>query len=154
MYPSLIKLLEALGVNKREQLYAYAVTQLGNSLSGVKAPIELGCVEAFCNVVNGFAGATVFDMVHTAEIRKALDRSIRFQKLSDGEPMKRGDIIVSVTGEGKAGTRGHIGIYDGKSFMSNNSKTGKWDNHIPLGLWIGRYLIEYRMPLHRYRIVF
>ena len=154
MYPSLVKLLEALGVNKREQLYAYAVTQLGMKLSGVKAPIEYGCVEAFCNVINGFFGQVIFDETYTDTIKKELDKSFRFIKLTDGEPIKRGDIIVEMTGEGVKGTIGHIGIYDGHRIMSNNSKTGLWDNHIDIGLWVKRYFIEYKKPIHRYRIVF
>ncbi len=151
---ALAKLLSVFITNKRELFYAYSKTQLGQKLCGVKAPIALGCVETFENVFYGCFGRHVQQGVGTGGLYDALKGSIRFRELGIGEPALRGDILIAVTGQGLKGTVGHVGIYgDNAKIYSNNSLTGIFDDHLDLGLWISRYSVSYKMPLHVFRII-
>jgi hypothetical protein len=147
------KLLESWGFSKNKILHTYAKSQVGKKLSGVKADISVGCVEAFLNVFNGCFGWKPTESLHTATLYKALSGSIRFRKLDIGEVAQDGDIILAVTGSGLQGKVGHVGIFDGTKIMSNNSLTGIWDTHIDIGIWIKRYIVDYHMPLHIFRVL-
>ena len=50
-YSQITKFLEAMGFSKSKILYTYAKSQLGNKKSGVRTDKEVGCVEAFENIL-------------------------------------------------------------------------------------------------------
>ena len=65
----------------------------------------------------------------------------------------KGDIIISVTGMGIKGSRGHVGIYDGVSrILSNDSNTGLLKDNWTLTGWIGKYQTTQKMPTFYFRV--
>lgn len=147
----LASLLSVLIGDKRERLFAYASTQIGVKKSGIRASIDVGCVEAFINVFMECFNVFLSPTLSTTVLNRELNSSIRFKKIGIME-VKRGDIIISPT-NGKQ--IGHVGIMGDRGVvMSNNSRTGKWDTHLDIGKWYVRYDKEYGLPVNFYRIVF
>jgi len=69
------------------------------------------------------------------------------------EDFSKGDIILSVTGMGIKGSRGHVGIYDGVSrILSNDSNTGLLKDNWTLTGWIGKYQTTQKMPTFYFRV--
>lgn len=145
------KLLSILIGDKRERLFAYSTTQLGVKKSGIRASIDVGCVEAWMNIILECFGFLFSNTLSTTILDQELSRSIRVKKISILE-VKRGDIIISPT-RGKS--IGHVGVLGDKGvIMSNNSRTGKWSDHLDISKWYVRYDKEYGLPVNFYRIVF
>lgn len=152
----LARLLNAILGDKREVLYAYAYSQIGQKKSGFKAPVEYGCAEAvnriFLECFDNEAGGDV----STARMYQALLSSPRFLQIKSPTQYKRGDIIISPTGLGSGKIpNGHVGcLGDDFTIMSNNSKTGVWDTKIDFYQWIKRYVIEGGYPMHAFRVIY
>lgn len=146
------RLLEVMGVNKREQLYLYAFRQIGQKKSGVKADIAFGCAEAVNRIFRECFGNEIGGDVSTARLYKALESSYRFNKVT--VPM-RGDVVISPTGYGSGAIpNGHVGIMsDNGQIMSNSSKTGLWEENYSIESWDKRYRKEGGYPVYYFRVL-
>lgn len=117
--------------------YNHCKGQLGNKVAKVEK--ELGCAEAVNNIVRSFTGDYVGGGASSYLFYKAIKKDDRFIQVS--KPVA-GDIVISPTGYAKYRRikNGHLGVVsDGEKIMSNNSKTGLWDEHISMSLWKYRY---------------
>jgi Bacteriophage peptidoglycan hydrolase. len=151
-----IKLLEVLGVSKRETLYGYAKSQIGKKKSGIKAPKEYGCAEAVNRIFKECFGYEIGGDVSTARLYQVLLSGPRFTKIKAPNRALRGDIVISPTGYGSGAiANGHVGIFsdDGK-IMSNNSYTGLWEENYDSYSWVKRYVLEGGYPMEVFRIIF
>lgn len=101
-----------------------------------KVPIALGCAQAVSYVLRecgypipkgGISG--------TYSLYEWLRK--HFEEVGSIED---GDILISITGTGNGTTRGHVGVVVGDMVYSNNSTTGKWDNHWTIPKWNEHYL--------------
>lgn len=151
-YIYVARLLSALGINKREILYQYALSQLGKEKPGIPdtAPREVNCVEALNQIGLECFGKPFCYGASTITLSLTLKNSPRFAKVNLRDVLQ-GDIIVSPT-SGKM--VGHCGIV-GKTgrIFSNNSNTGLWTDHWDLTKWYKKYGEEYGLPVEFYRIV-
>ena len=143
------------GLNNREKLYYAAKKYLGTDASPNDiAPDELGCVESVNAIHKACFGFEIGGGVSTYRLYPILINSPLFVKVDS--PL-RGDIIISPTGysDGQGTIKnGHVGILsDNGLIMSNNSKTGLWDEHISLNLWRDRYVLQGHYPQAYFRRV-
>lgn len=147
------RLLEALGINKRDILFRYAKSQIGKEKPGIPdtAPKEVNCVEALNQIGIECFGKPFCFGASTITLETVLKSSYRFQEVSiiDARP---GDIIVSPT----AGKMiGHTGIVsDEGRIMSNKSATGLWSDHWTVVDWCRVYGKEYGLSVRFFRVVF
>ena len=143
----LAKLLSVFGINKREQLYAYATTQIGLR-ECFRAPIAYGCADSLNTVFKGCFGQEIGGDVSTLRLYNALQASSRFIKVISVDQSLRGDIIIAPTSMGNDSVpNGHCGILrEGGVIMSNNSDTGLWDTHLNINTWIARYIVQGGYP--------
>lgn len=163
----LLKLLESLQgqlrtivVNKNlpttagQKLYETALSFIGKEASPLdKAPDEYGCAESVNNIVFKAFGDYVGGDLSTYRMYYSIINNKKFAKVSN--PIL-GDIILSPTGFGgtKEITNGHVGILgkDNK-IMSNNSKTGLWEENYTLFSWRYRYVTLGKFPVLFFRRV-
>lgn len=65
---------------------------------------------------------------------------------------QKGDVVLSVTGTGRAGSRGHVGIYDGVArILSNDSASGLLQDYWTLSGWVAHYETDLQMVTHYFR---
>jgi hypothetical protein len=148
-----LKLLEWLGIGKREQLYVYAKTQLGFEKKGIPdtAPKEVNCVEALNQIGIEVFGKPFCKGASTITLSQTLKYSTRFAKVTYKDAL-RGDIIVSPT---QGANKGHTGIIgDNGQIYSNSSLTGKWQDHWDIGGWYKYYVLEKGLSIEFYRVIF
>jgi len=128
-------------------LYNCAKSQIGKDI----APTYniLACMEAVNTVIEEFTGKPIGGGASTYLGYLALKKDKRFIQVRT--PMK-GDLIISPSGFGQG--HGHIGIVsEDKKIMSNNSKTGLWDEHFNLSRWEWKYKIVGKFPIYYYRLI-
>lgn len=140
------KLLELLslrqapqGRTNREKLYNTAVSCLGTDASpNDVAPDEYGCAESVNEVHKKCFGFPIGGELSTYKMYAVLKSSPLFTKVDS--PLN-GDIIISPTGYGNGDlSNGHVGIMSTMgNIMSNNSRTGKFEQNYDLLSWNNRY---------------
>jgi len=117
---------------KSTQLSFYAKLSLGLDLSSI-APDKLGCAESVTRILNMLWPGIVPVTQSTIELDKYLNSSNAFY-LTDTP--RSGNIILAVTvGE----NHGHAGVVVGDVVFSNNSRTGKWDRHMSVRMFLDYY---------------
>ena len=114
-------------ITLQEELYQEALKWIGKDASPLDhAPDWLGCAESVSSVINR---VTPFPIITgTWTLMSNLNFSKKFEPISFGE-LKRGDLLLYPTGQMKSSIVGHVFICgDNGRLMSNNSKTGLWDD--------------------------
>jgi hypothetical protein len=132
--------------SKREQLFAVAKKYLGTDNTPQDlVPDEVACAEHLCTIIRHIDPS--FPIIpFTGDLLKELKRNPKYKATLD---VKEGHIVINATGTGNNTVRGHCGIFvDGGKIASNNSVTGKWDNHWVLGDWVNHYRVKGGMPTH------
>ena len=137
--------------NPRLRLFHAALQSLGTDASPNDiAPDEYGCAETI-NVIHEKAfGFPIGGDISTYRLYKALKESTYFKKVQ--EPLE-GDVCISPTGYGDADIMvGHVGIVgELNKIMSNNSKTGKFEENYTIESWTKRWKDKGKYPVHFYR---
>lgn len=137
------------------KLYQTALTFIGQDASPKDiAPDEYGCVESLEQVYFKAFGEYIGGGVSTLRLYNALKNNKKFVKVTSTLP---GDIILSPTGMATKKTNitnGHTGVcgQNGK-IMSNNSRTGKWEQNYDTWTWRMRYQTDGFYPLFIFRKV-
>lgn len=141
--------LETIKTQKGEEIFFEAVVSLNKNMS---PDYVYGCAEAVNNVVTKAIGVPIGGDVSTYRMYSALQNKIRFLKTSRPH---RGDIIISPTGYGSGRlSNGHVGIMlDNGQIASDNTTTGKFDNHFNLDMWYNRYKDIGGFPVEFYRVI-
>ncbi|MDZ4205896.1 MAG: hypothetical protein U1C12_01655 [Patescibacteria group bacterium] len=118
---------------------------MGKDLSDI-APDELGCANALSRVIQKvFPDFPTF--ISTIALKSHLAGDERFV-YSDVQPWS---IIVSPTMKGEVG---HVGILgDGGIIYSNNSATGRFDDHWNLDTWINYYRVQKKLRIYFYKLI-
>jgi hypothetical protein len=147
----LLKLFAAWGVPKRKILYEYARLCIGKDMS-FNAPDEVGCADAVNEICRRALGFPVGGGVSTTKMYQALQSSLRWKRVANGEP---GDIVISPSGYGNGSMpNGHVGIVAANNgIMSNNSYTGKWEENYTKAGWRARYVDHGGFPMAYYRLI-
>lgn len=143
---SLTQRVDKLLEEKRRIVLLVAIDSIGKDV----APIhdELACAESVNNIVQRATGEPIGGGASTYLLYHALKKGHK-QILKP----KAGDIIISPTGYGRRGTHGHVGIMlDNKQIMSNNSKTGLWEQNYTTQKWFENYKIGKGYPIYYYRL--
>jgi len=113
-----------------KRLYDVAYASLGKKLGLDKSvPKDVNCANALSHVLilAGVKGLPVKGIAGTAALYEWLKKSKDFVEV---QTPGTGDIICYPTGYGKPTiSNGHIFIKGKYQLMSNNSKSGLWDNH-------------------------
>jgi len=117
-----------------ERLHEAALLMLGKDASPLDtAPDDLACADS----VSALLREVYPDFpttVSTARLQERLLKDIRFKPTLEWKP---GVIVISAT-EGP--NIGHTGICtEGERVMSNDSKTGKWQNNFSRASWVAYY---------------
>ena len=138
------------GTPSGNRLYEEALKSLGKDISpNDKAPDRLACVESVEEVHKNAFGEYIGGGLSTIREKTALDNSIKFIRVT--KPLK-GDIILSVTGEGNGKvSNGHIGIIGDKTVMSNNSNNGLFEEVYTIQSWKDRWETLGGYPVYYYR---
>lgn len=126
----------------REHLYDVAYSFLDVDASPQDfANDEYGCAESVsCILRAAFPEDDQPIIVSTITMFKFLRNSLLYMPVDKPE---YGDIIISVTGTGNGNlSNGHVGIVGKHRIMSNNSKTGTWDQYFTLDSW-NRYYRDF-----------
>ncbi|MCR2833467.1 hypothetical protein [Parerythrobacter lacustris] len=114
----------------REVLYQVAFTSLGRRMGlDTNIPKEVNCANAITHVMTlaGVKGLPGKGIPGTSTLYDWLRKSVEFEKAAAPQ---FGDIIIYPTGMGNGEVRnGHVFIAGKHQLMSNNSATGRWDNH-------------------------
>ena len=135
----LVVYLKKFDYNKRR--YTLARLLMGTDLS-IFAPNEYGCQEAVSRIDNILFSEPIMTYTKTA-----LDYYLKSPKWKRISYLKSGATLLYATETGIKGSVGHILIYDPRyGLISNNSKTGKLDNHITVEYARKKYGVEYKMP--------
>lgn len=123
-------------ISNREKLYATAFASLGKRMGlGTSIPKSVNCANAITHVMKiaGVKGLPATGIPGTAALHAWLKKRAEFVEVKSP---RFGDIIIYPTGSDAADVPGSAKIPNGHVFvagkhqlMSNNSKTGKWDNH-------------------------
>lgn len=111
---------------------------------------EFGCAESLSMIIRMILPA--FPVITgTWTLLDTLKRHKSFEKVL--EP-KAGDIILCATGTGRGSIpNGHTGIISNSGFiMSNDSKTGLWNENFTISTWRDRYEILGKYPVHYFRL--
>ena len=139
-------------MSKRGQIVGYTKMFAGYDLTAY-APNALGCAEAvsrvICQVFPDFGIYT-----GTAQLDAIFRIDTRFRKLSAGEEIQPGDIIISPTGSGNGKVaHGHTGIFvENKRIYSNDSATGKWIQNWTDLSWRAYFVGTGGFPVNIYRV--
>ncbi len=151
-YSAVRKLLDVLGLSKRLQLYGYAKSQIGICKSGIRAPIDVGCVEAVNTVFEECFGSPIDQNLATIRMHQTLIADPRFRQTEVPLP---GDIIISpAINPKKAIKHGHVGIVSSnEKIMSNNSANGAWDEHLDFVKWEKRYVQDAGFQILYFRVI-
>lgn len=132
--------LRSFGYTNRQLIYAAARYNLGEMLAPENR--DLGCVISVNHVVANATGTAVCNGASTKDAVGSLVRdSWRWSEVSRSQA-GAGDIEVVETGTGNGKIyHGHIGVLSGLAsdpktlVLSNNSSTGKFDDHISQAAW-------------------
>lgn len=138
----------------RELLVQMAITHLGTDASpNDLAPDELGCAETVNAIYKKLYGVEIGGGVSTYYLFKALREHKDFKRVDAPMP---GDIAISPTGYSASKTvpNGHVGIvgFNG-SIMSNDSRTGTFEQNFTLDSWKRYYIDRGRYPMQFFRRV-
>lgn len=127
-------------------LYDIALPFKGQHLTlDESIPKELGCAECMSYILSK-SGFSVGDkgLAGTSVLYDWL-----LKNFTPVTTPQKGDIVISVTGTGRVGSRGHVGIYDGMSrVLSNDSNSGLLEDYWTLKGWIAHYETDLQMPTH------
>lgn len=151
---ALLKIAAILNLMKsnREILYDTAASFIGRDASpNDVAPDELGCAESVQDVHKAAFGSYLgANIVSTASLYQTLCARHDFAKVLNPLP---GDIIISPTGMGgKNGVlNGHTGIIAKYGILSNDSRTGTWEENYTLDAWRRYYGVKGGYPLFYFR---
>lgn len=136
-----------------EQIYQAALKALGTDASPSDlAPDELGCAESVSMVLRSVLPD--FPVITgTWTLWDALRKHPRFHELPEGRDPRKGDIIISPTGEGNGTIPGHVGIVtEGQTdVFSSNSTTGVFERNYSIRAWRTRYEEKGGFPTFVYR---
>lgn len=142
--------------SKRELLYLSARTYIGTDASpGDFAPDELGCAESVNDIYKRTFGKMISTRYHLSTYWMYADLKASAEFARTEQPLA-GDIIISPTGYTKRNDvkNGHVGIVgENGVVMSNNSVTGKWDEHWTIDSWRRYYQYRGGYPVHFFRVV-
>src|SRR5438128_8508060 len=166
MYETLARLKEVLTfigsfipgqrMEPRLILYNSALASLGTDASpNDLAPDEVGCAETIDTIYNKtfahFIARGKTPTLSTNLLYKALRDSLEFAQV---DVSLEGDIVISPTGYGtnRAMPHGHVGIV-GKNatIMSNDSRTGTFEQNFTLPGWIRYYHLKGGYPVAFFR---
>lgn len=115
----------------RERLYEAAYDSLSLP-RGLDKSIDksVNCANAATHVMilAGVKGLPKLGIAGTAMLYAWLLRSPLFGKISETE-IKPGDLLIWPTTYGNGSIRGHIFVAGKFQLMSNDSSTGRWNNH-------------------------
>lgn len=138
---------------KQTQLLKVAKTFLGKDASPSDlAPDELGCAESVSDVLRAAFPELKFPtLLSTLTLYNYLRVSPSFAQVSAPQS---GDIILSVTGTG-TGTisNGHTGIIGLYGILSNDSRTGTWEENWTMDSWRRYYEDKGGFPTHFFTCV-
>ena len=131
-------------------LYEFAISQLGKDIAPLED--EYGCMEAVNYLMRSFTGFQIGGGLSTYLGYRSLKVDKRFIQTSNPQ---LGDVIISPSGYGNGRiSNGHIGIISNDNkIMSNNSKTGLWDNHLDIETWKRKYKRVGGFPIYYYRLL-
>ncbi len=131
-------------------LYNFAKSQIGKDIAPIQQ--ELACMEAVNMLFAKFTGNQIGGGHSTYLGYRALKTNKRFIQTSNPQ---LGDVIISPSGYGNGMiSNGHIGIIsDNGKIMSNNSKTGLWDEHLDIKTWKRKYYMVGGFPVYYYRLI-
>lgn len=130
-------------------LYAYAYSLLGKHLTlDETVDKSVGCGEALSFVLDGFG----YDIPKRGIPGTAGIYEWCKKNADEVETPEAGDIIVSVTGTGNGRCRGHCGVVGKFHIMSNNSRTGLWDDTWTMSEWKKYYQKYGALKTKYYRI--
>lgn len=138
---------------KSDAIYEMAIFLMGEDLSD-HAPDPLGCADAVNEVVYRAIGKEIGGGISTYRMYEVLQDRKRFVQVS--APIA-GDIVISPTGYRKFNSKiknGHVGIVgEDKRILSNNSRTGEWDDYYTLDTWKARYVETGGYPMEFYKVI-
>jgi hypothetical protein len=138
----------------RERLYDVSKASIGREMSPEdRADDEVGCVESLEGVYKAFCGRYISGhltpFLSTYALYKALQEHPDFMEVDEPLP---GDIVVSPTGLGNGRIKnGHTGIVGFKDWMSNDSRTGKWEANYSHESWLSYYGVRGGFPIAYFR---
>lgn len=147
----LLTLQKKLQSQEPKTLYEAARRQLGNDASPRdRASDELGCAESVSEIIQDvLPDFPVVTGTYTLWILLSHDK--RFRQVTNNLP---GTIIISPTGTArKHKFPGHVGIcgFSG-TIMSNNSRTGIFEENYTLQSWEKRYEVEGGYPVYFFEL--
>lgn len=132
-----------------DRIYNFAKTLIGKDASPNNlAPDELACAETVSYILKSLY-PTFPIITGTWTLWDYLKKSKDFTEVLIP---KKGDIIISPTGTGNGKITGHTGFLgENGVILSNNSSTGKLDNHFTQTTWKGRYQGLGGLPIYYFR---
>lgn len=135
----------------QERLRDICISSVGKDISpDDKAPDEKACAESLSNLLK-LLYPNFPVLVSTVELYKALKNDTRFTGTLDFKPWT---LIITPTqgGNGRV-SNGHVGIVGEHGVIySNNSGTGKWDNHWTVDEWVSYYKIKGGYRIHLFNV--
>ena len=136
--------------NRREALLERAKMALGKDVSPLDlADDELGCVESLTAILREIV--PVPSLLSTRELHTFLKSSPDFKGTLE---LKPGNIVLSITGTGLPGTRGHCGILlENDRIASNTSKTGKWEDNYSVASWVKSFRTQKGMKMLVFEVI-
>lgn len=128
-----------------ETLSKYCEKMKGQDMSPADvAPDELACAETVSDILRHFI-PTFPKIISTAELDKYLRKNYK-QVYSPAPNL----VVVSPTGGGLF-KNGHAGIIGENNFIfSNNTQTGKLDNHWTVAGWAKYYVLKGKFQMNYY----
>lgn len=140
----LITIIKKLPIGIQLGTLAYIVR--GNDITSI-APNGLGCAETMSRIIKVLVPDFPI-LISTRELASELRRNSHFA-VSDG---RNGDIYMAETGTG-AYQNGHVGVRYNMFVLSNNSGTGKMDNHWTVQAFTDYFFIRGRFTRQFYRLI-
>lgn len=136
----------------QQRVAIYARVMEGRDLTSL-APDELGCAESVSRILVQW-GLSPSVVTGTWTLQQELQKNKNFKRISERE-VTPGCVIIAATGEGNGKIKnGHVGIVgENLRIWSNNSSTGKWDNHLTVFFFKNHYGLAGGYPVYYYKII-
>jgi len=133
--------------DKSKYIHLVATNTLGQNLR-TRTEKDLGCADALNELFLRITGKTVGGGISTLRMFNKIRRDKRFKEIKKEQD---GCIIISPTGFGNGKVKhGHVGIVSGIKILSNNSLTGRWDDHLSMLYWRNHYWHRGGYPIRFY----
>lgn len=133
-------------------LYETAKSMLGKETVPGDADDELGCALAVNTIHKKAFGEEIGGGASTYEMYRVL--SSETDKWAEIKAPEKGAIIISPTGFGNGTIKhGHVGICGIYGIMSNDSRTGRWEQNYSYEEWEKRFQVLGGFPVRYFRRV-